>query len=354
MIHALRLAFHQLRRQPRFALLTVLVMGLAIAAATTVFTVVDSVVLQPLPYSEPDRLVALWDYNTEKGLSQEPMSPVNFMDHRELDVFADAAAWWRPAVNLVDPGMEPTRVETIETSANLFEVLGVRPQVGIGFPEDGPFHSSDQSVAVISDRLWRTRYGADTGIVGKPLMFNGAAYEIVGVMPAGFHFPDEVDVWQRLRWDLTQHSRYAHFMEGVARLAPDVTLAAAQAATDGLAARLGTDHADSNAGWSMRLVPLLHDQLGYYRPALLVLFGAVGLLLVIGVLNVSTLLYTRSLAREREIAVRVSMGASPFQLLRQLLAEALVLAAGGAAVGLAVAAIALPLLGRFVTTEVPR
>lgn len=354
MFHALRLAFHQLLRQPRFALLTVTVMGLAIAAATTVFTVVDSVVLEPLPYSEPDRLVALWDYNTEKGLAQEPMSPVNFMDHRELEVFDDAAAWWRPAVNLVDPGMEPARVETIEVSANLFDVLGVRPQLGVGFPEDGPFFSSDDLVAVISDRLWRSRYGGDPDILGKPLSFNGTPYAIVGVMPPGFQFPDDVDVWQRLRWDLTQHSRHAHFMEGVARLAPGAALEEAQAATQGLAARLAADHSDSNAGWSMRLVPLLNDQLGYYRPALLVLFGAVGLLLAIGVLNVSTLLYTRSLAREREIAVRVSLGASPRQLLGQLLAEALVLAGAGAAFGLAVTAAALPLLGRFVTTEVPR
>ena len=354
MFHALRLASHQLWRQPRFTLLTVMVMGLAIAAATTVFTVVDSVVLQPLPYGEPDHLVAMWAYNSEKGLKEEPLSPVNFMDHRDLDVYDDAAAWWRPAVNLVDPGMEPARVRTIETSANLFEVVRVKPQLGAGFPEDGPFFSSDHLVAVISDRLWRTRYGADRDILGKPLSLNGTPYEIVGVMPPGFHYPDDVDVWQRLRWDLTQHSRHAHFMEGVARLAPDAPLIAAQSATDGLAARLATDHADSNAGRSMRLVPLLHDQLGYYRPALLVLFGAVALLLVIGVLNVSTLLYTRSLAREREISVRVSLGASPWQLLRQLLAEASVLAFAGAAVGLAATALALPLLGRFVTTDVPR
>ncbi len=113
-------------------------LGLGTGAATTVFTVVDSVVLRPLPYSQPDRLVTLWDTNTEKGLQHDPISPVNFMDYRALPVFKDAAAWWRPGVNLVDPGMDPVRVKTIEVSANLFDLLGVKPQVGAGFPPSGP------------------------------------------------------------------------------------------------------------------------------------------------------------------------------------------------------------------------
>lgn len=349
----LRQAVRQLVRHPRFTFLTVLVTGTSIAATATVFTVVDAVVLEPLPYEAPDRLVALWDVNSEEGLAQEPLSPVNFMDQRELPVFTDAAAWWRPAVNLVDTGLEPTRVSTIETSANLFDVLGVRPQVGAGFPEDGPFFSGEL-IAVISDRLWRNRYGADPAIVGRPLSFNGTPFTVVGVMPQGFHYPDDVDVWQRLQWDLTQHSRSAHFMEAVGRLAPDETLESARSAVAGLAARLGSEHPESNRGWSTRLVPLLHDQLGYYRPALLVLFGAVGLLLAIGVLNACSLLLTRTLAREREVAVRVSLGASPGQLLRQLLAEALVLTSSGAVVGVAGATVALPLLLRFLPTDIPR
>ncbi len=352
-LSAIRLAVRQFRQQPTFALVTVLVLGLGTGAATTVFTVVDSVVLRPLPYSQPDRLVTLWDTNTEKGLQHDPISPVNFMDYRALPVFKDAAAWWRPGVNLTDPGMDPVRVKTIEVSNNLFELLGVKPQVGAGFPPSDKLFSNEL-IAVISDRLWRTRYSADPSVVGRPLLLNGTPYQVVGVMPATFNYPDEVDVWQRLRWDLTQHSRAAHFMEAVARLKDGTSFEEAQAATESLGLRLQRDFVQTNKSWNSRLVPLLDEELGYYRPALMVLFGAVGLLLVIGVLNVASLLLTRALSREREIAVRVTLGAAPRQLITQLMSESLVLSVCGAAVGIAAAAAALPLIKSFTPVQIPR
>src|SRR5262249_47602199 len=158
--------------------------------------------------------------------------------------------------------------------------LGVRPQLGPGFPAGGPLFSKDL-IVVISDRLWRSRYGADPALIGRPITLNGAAYTVVGVMPPRFGFPGEVDVWQRSRWDFRQHSRAAHFMYAVARLAPDVRRETAAAALSTLTDRLGHDFAAEDRGWSARLVPLLEDQLGYYRPALVVLFGAVALLTVI-------------------------------------------------------------------------
>jgi predicted permease len=351
--HALRIALRQFRLQPLFAAIVVLVLGLGTGAAVTVYTIVDAVVLRPLPYRAPDRLVKLWDTNTEKGLARDPFSPVTFMDYRPLPVFEDAAAWWRPDVNLKDPGLEPARVKTIETSANLFAVLGVGPQIGQGFPKDGPFFSRTR-IAVISDRLWRTRYNADPSLVGRTLLLNDTPYEIAGVMPRGFHFPDDVDVWQRLQWDLVQHSRHAHFMEGVARLKDGTSIEQARAAADTLAARLGREFDASNRGWAIALQPLLHDQLGYYRPALYVLFGAVGLLFVIGCLNVASLLLTRALSREREIAVRSALGAAPRQIVMQLLAESLVLSTAGAVVGVLVSLAALPLVVRLTPVAVPR
>ena len=154
-------------------------------------------------------------------------------------------------------------------------------------------------------------------------------------MAPKFHFPDDVDVWQRVRWDFTQHSRAAHFMEAVARLSPGTTFEQAQSAVDALGTRLAQENPRTNKGWNSRLVPLLDEELGYYRPALMVLFGAVALLLVIGVLNVATLLLTRALSREKEIAVRVALGAAPRQLVTQLMAESFVLSLAGAAVGIA-------------------
>ena len=355
---ALTAALRQLRQHPTFALVTVLVLGLGTGAATTVFTVVDSVVLTPLPYREPDRLVTIWDTNSQQALSHDPISPVNFMDQRALPVFEDAAAWWRPGINLTDPGMDPVRVSTIETSGNLFRVLGVSPQLGEGFPDQGPLFARGDLIAVISDRLWRSRYSADPKIIGRPLLLNGTPYIVAGVMPAGFHYPDDVDVWQRLNWDMTQHSRRAHFMEAVARLNTDATIEQAQSAVDALWTRLEADFGNTRdspgTGWGSRLVPLLDEQLGYYRPALMVLFGAVALLLVIGILNVASLLLTRALSREREMAVRVALGASPRQLVKQLMAESLVLSAAGAALGIGAAATALPLIVRLMPVDIPR
>src|SRR5918993_1337481 len=299
-LSALKLAVRQFRQHPTFALVTTLVLGLGIGAATTVFTVVDSVVLRPLPYANPDELVTLWDTNIEKGLAHDPISPVNFMDYRALPVFTDAAAWWRPGINLVDPNTDPMRVNTIEVSGNLFDVLGVRPQVGAGFPPGGPFFVTNELICVISDRLWRTRYGGDPSIIGKQLSLNDTPYTVVGVMPPKMHYPDDVDIWQRVRWDYNQHSRAAHFMEAVARLAPGTTFDQAQSAVQTLGLRLEQENQRTNKGWNARLIPLLDEELGYYRPALMVLFGAVALLLTIGVLNVATLLLTRALSRAKE------------------------------------------------------
>jgi predicted permease len=357
-IAAIKVALRQCRQRPTVSIVTILVLGLGTAAAATVFTIVDTVILRPLPYERPDRLVTIWDANTSQALAKDPISPVNFMDQRGLPVFTDAAAWWRPGVNLVDPGLDPVRVSTIEVSGNIFQVLGVRPQVGAGFPGGGPLFVPNEPVAVISDRLWRTRYSRDRSIVGKQLIFNGIPHLILGVMPARFNYPPDVDVWQRLTWDMTQHSRAAHFMEAVARLSDGSTIEQAQGAVDSLWTRIERDFANSRnspgQGWSSRLIPLLDEQLGYYRPALFVLFGAVALLLLIGVLNVASLQLARSLEREREMAIRSAMGASPKRIVLQLTAESLVLSLAGALLGVAAAAAALPLVVAFTPVQIPR
>ena len=157
----LKSAWRQWRRSPSFAAIAIITLGLGAGAATAIFSIVDTVLLRPLPFHEPQSLVTIWEGNPEKALPKERLSPVNFMDYRGVQAaFVDAAAWWRPEINLSEPGMEPVRVNAVETSGNLFQLLGVSAAHGPGFPQDGPFFSRDQ-IAVISDRLWRQRYNAD-------------------------------------------------------------------------------------------------------------------------------------------------------------------------------------------------
>jgi predicted permease len=349
-----RFAWRQLRRSPSFAAIAIVTLGLGAGAATAIFSVVNAVVLQPLPFRNPQRLVMLWERNPEKQLPKEHLSPVNFMDYRNVHAaFEDAAAWWRPDINVADPGVEPVRVNAIEVSGNLFDLLGVSPQLGNGFPAGGPFYSTDL-VAVISDRFWREHYQGARDVIGRPLNVKSAQYRIEGVMPAGFTFPDDVDVWLRLNWDLTRHSRGAHFMEAVARLSTGVTAQQAASELSRLSDRLAAENPSTNSSWSVYPAPLLEDMLGYYRPALLVLVGAVALVLITACLNVANLLLARAGLRAREMSVRAALGASRLRLVRQLLVESAFLAVGGTVAGTAGALALVRLAIARMPVTVPR
>jgi putative ABC transport system permease protein len=348
-----RFALRQLRRTPGFTIAAVLALALGIGATTAIFSVLDRVVLRPLPYPDPDSLTMVWEANDSKGLSHERISPVNFGDYRALThVFEDAAAWWYPQLTLTETGHEPLRVNAIETTPNFFFVLGVQPALGPGFPKTPAY--SRETIAVISHRLWRERFGGDPSIVGKSIALNGPLFTVVGVMPQGFQYPNDTDVWHRITWEVTQHSRGAHFMESLFRLTPGMTPEAANAELRAVTKRLGVEHPSTNGEYSARAVPLATEIVGFFRPALFALFGAAGFLLVITCTNVASLLLARATVREREVAVRAAIGASRGRLVRQFLTESVLLAAIGAALGVAVAVAAVRALVATTPVELPR
>ena len=185
LLQDIRFGWRLLWRSPGFTVAAVLALALGIGATTAIFSVLDHVVLRPLPYPDADRLAMIWEVNDSKGLPHEQLSPVNFVDYRGLShVFADAAAWWYPQLTLTETGHEPMRVKAIETTPNFFRVVGVAAELGPGFPADPAF--SREGIAVISHRLWRERFGSDPAIVGKSIALNGPLFTVVGVMPSGF------------------------------------------------------------------------------------------------------------------------------------------------------------------------
>ena len=353
LLQDVRYGVRSLLKAPAFATAAILALAIGIGATTALFSVVNAVVLAPLPYAEPERLVALWEVNHEKNLDHEPVSPVNFMDYRALtQVFADAAAWWRPEITLRNQDQEPVRVNTVEVSGNFLTVVGVRPALGAGFPPD-VFHSRDR-LALMSHRLWESRFSSDAAIVGKTIQLNDDQFTVAGVMPRGFDFPGDTDLWERLNWDLTRHSRGAHFMETVARMKPGVTLAAAQRELDALTGRLSAEFAATNRGWRTRAVRLHDEVVGFYRSALYVVLAAVGLLLLIACINIASLLMARAASRAREVAVRAAIGATRERLIRQFLTESLVLAGAGGAIGVGLAFAGMKAIVAATPFDIPR
>src|SRR5580765_1683973 len=255
LLQDIRFGWRQLRRTPGFTVAAVLALALGIGATTAIFSVLDRVVLRPLPYPSPDQLTMVWEANDGKGLPHERISPVNFGDYRALtQVFDDGAAWWYPQLTLTETGHEPLRVNAIETTPNFFQVLGVQPALGAGFPVSPAY--SRETIAIISHRLWRERFGADPAIVGKTIALNGPLFTVVGVMPPGFQYPNDTDVWHRITWDVAQHSRGAHFMESIFRLKPGKTTDAANAELRAVSKRLGAENPSTNGEYSARAVPL--------------------------------------------------------------------------------------------------
>jgi len=346
-----------LRKSPGFAAVAVLTLALGIGANTAIFSVVYTVLLKALPYPQADRLVMVYEnlplpnYQNNRNTP----SPGNFSDwSAQNTVFENMAAYSNRSFNVTGTG-EPVRIEGELVSAAFFPTLRVNAALGRVFiPEEDRPGSSH--VAVMSDGLWRSRFGADPRVLGKKIFLDDQAYEIVGVLPPGFHFPDPDDqLWAPLGLTPEERiSRRSHFLDVFARLKPGVTLAQAQTQMNLVARHLAELYPDSNAGVAAEIVPLREDIAGAVRPALLVLVGAVGLVLLIVCANIANLLLARASARFREIAVRLALGAGRARVVRQLLTESALLALLGCGLGVLLAHWSLGALKVLAASNLPR
>lgn len=343
-------AGRSLRRHPGFAVFVVVTLALAVGANTAIFAVVRAVLLQPLPFDEPERLFRLWESNPSEGREFEDLSPANFLDWRaQTSAFEDLAFWRDTAVTLAGE-REPVEITAERVSVNLFEVFGVRALLGRTFlPSEGR-----EKVAVLSHDLWRSAYGADPGIIGRTVSIDREPYLVVGVMPPHFNLLGRpIAVWYPEQFEPDQFRR-RHYLETVGRLQPGVSLERAQADLATVTARLAAEHSETNDGWGARLAPLREQLVGTARRPLLILLGASGCIVLVACANVAALLLARSTRREEELAIRAALGADRGRLLRQLLAESLLLAGVAGILGFLLVRFGLGLLLAAEPGDLPR
>jgi putative ABC transport system permease protein len=336
----LRYAVRTLAQNRGFAAICVIVLALGIGANTAIFTVVDAALLRGLPYTQPDQLVHLWEFNKGRESDPHEASYPDYVKWKEAGVFSGAAGYtvWQDGVTLTGE-REPEQVVGAGVTANFFDVLGVQASLGRTFSvdEDRPGTSR---VVVLGDSIWRRRFGADRGIIGKTLVVNQRVSTIVGVLPAGFQFAKAgaAQVWIPVVPSANQAARsYWHWLNVIARLRAGVSIDQAQSAMHGVARNIATSDPKFHTGTGIKVETLRDSIIGPVRPLLLVLLGTVAFVLFIACANVASLLLARSAARQKEIAVRASLGAGRWRLTRQLLTESLMLAVAGGAFGLLLA-----------------
>ncbi len=356
LLRDVRYGIRSLLRAPSLTVVAVITLALGIGANTVMFSVIYGVLLRPLPFSDPDRVVTLWNTYPETPESTDPVSPVDFTDWREQSrSFAHLAAHDRFSYVLARE-QGPVRLRAARVSGDFFAVVGLQPALGRALiPADD--HPGDDRVVVLSHRLWRSEFGADEGVVGETLSLNEESYTVVGVMPAGFDFPDGVDLWAPLALrphQLLPVERRTVYLRVLARLRPGITLTQARSEMSAIARRLEAEYPESNTGRGVLVIPLHEHTVGDLRPALFVLLGAVGLVLLIACANVAGLLLTRVSGRQQEIAIRAALGADRADLLRQHLAESGLLGLLGALGGLLLVPWGLDLVRTLSPEGIPR
>ncbi len=348
----IKYGLRMLRKYPVFSGVAVLTLALGIGAVTALYSVVDSVLLEPLPFDEPDELVLLWTENQAEGQSRYFVSPQDFGDWREMNrTFEGMAAFWPTPVALTELAGDPLRVSAVFTTENYFTVLGAEPILGRAFgPGDGP---GSQQVVILSQGLWERAFGADPGVVGSTVVLDGQALEIIGVMGMRQTYPESAELWTNMTWPMTIQSRIARWMSAIGRLGDGVPIERAREDMATIALRLGETH-PHDTGWGVTMAPLEDEIIGDARSALWVLLGATGFILLIACANVANLLLSKAEVRSREVAVRRAFGAGRGRIARQLFTESLVLAGFGAAAGLGLAWAGVRALRAVGPSMVPR
>jgi putative ABC transport system permease protein len=350
--HDLRYAVRGLRSSPGFTAVALLTLAMGIGASTTIFSVANTVLLRPFPYREPDRIVRL--YETNPSTETFGISEPNYLDWRQrVRGMSQLAAFTGRNASLLGDG-DPVELAALVATPSLFPLLGVRPLLGRVFRDEEAKPGAPARVVLLSYALWQTRFGGDRGVVGRTLNLGGTSYEVIGVMPPDLVFPGNPELWEPLA-PSPSAQRGDRRLGVIGRLAPNVTLARSLDEMRSVARDLARQYPETNGEWGANVTSLqawlIGDDLRTRVQALLV---AVGLLLLMGCVNVANLLLARATARQREMSVRAALGAGRGRIVRQLLTESLVLAAAGAAIGVLLTTLAVPVLRDVGETAIPR
>src|SRR5438309_3090505 len=334
LLHDIRYGVRMLLKHKGFSAVAIIALGLGVGANTAIFSLVNGVLLRPLPFPDAERIIYIEGKNSAAGISESNISYLDFTDwSQQTDLFASTAAYWTGTANFGADGAEPERVPRAGVTTGFFSVLGIQPVLGRTFvPEDDK--GWPQSVAIISHGLWKRRFGSDPAIVGKQVQMSSRSLTIIGVMPPGFEYPEQTQVWVPTAVNLSLEPRDNRVWSAIARLNTGIDLKQAQTRLSAINAQLARQFPETNKGWDVFLSTLHERLVREVKPSLRSLLGAVGFVLLIACANVANLLLARSAARQKEIAIRAAMGASRTRVLRQMLTESILLSAIGGVAGL--------------------